>query len=56
MIVRDGKAIEPNLRRERLTLDEVLAEARLQHFPSLEEIAWAVLETDGKISFVPKTA
>jgi uncharacterized membrane protein YcaP (DUF421 family) len=56
VIVREGKPIESNLRRERLTLDEVLAEARLQQIPKLDDVAWAVLETGGKISFIPKNA
>ncbi len=54
VIVQDGKAIEKNMRRERLTLEEVLVEARSQQLSSLEEIQWAVLETSGKISVIPK--
>jgi uncharacterized membrane protein YcaP (DUF421 family) len=42
------------LRRERLTLEEVVAEARLQQIAGLDEVAWAVLETSGKISIIPK--
>jgi uncharacterized membrane protein YcaP (DUF421 family) len=52
VIVRDGKPIEANLRRERLTVEEVLAQARLQQIGSLDEVQWAVLETGGQISFV----
>src|SRR5689334_7801317 len=54
VIVRDGKPIDRNLRRERLTFDEVMVEARLQQISSVEEIAWAVLETSGRISIIPK--
>src|SRR6187200_2020993 len=54
VIVQDGKAIESNLRRERLTLAEILVEARRQQVRSLDEIEWAVLETSGKISIIPK--
>jgi uncharacterized membrane protein YcaP (DUF421 family) len=54
VIVQDGKAIEKNLKRERLTLEEVLVEARSQQIASLEQIEWAVLETSGKISVIPK--
>jgi uncharacterized membrane protein YcaP (DUF421 family) len=52
VIVRDGKTIDSNLRRERLTVEEVVAEARQQQIGSLDDVAWAVLETSGKISFV----
>jgi uncharacterized membrane protein YcaP (DUF421 family) len=44
-----------NLRRERLTTDELAAEARLQQISSLADVRWAVLETNGKISFIPRT-
>jgi uncharacterized membrane protein YcaP (DUF421 family) len=54
IIVQDGQAIEKNMKRERLTLDEVLVEARHQQLGSLDQVAWAVLETSGKITIIPK--
>lgn len=54
ILVEDGKVIDRNLRRERLTPEEVAAEARLQQISSLADVRWAVLETSGKISFIPR--
>jgi uncharacterized membrane protein YcaP (DUF421 family) len=54
VVVQDGKVIEKNMKRERITLEEVMVEARLQQVASLDQIAWAVLETSGKISVIPK--
>ena len=54
VLVEDGKVIDRNLRRERMTPEEVAAEARLQQIPSLEGVRWAVLESNGKISFIPR--
>ncbi len=54
VLVQDGKPIDRNLRRERLTLAEVSANARIQQIESLEDVKWAVLETSGQISFIPK--
>ena len=54
VIVQDGKPIERNMRRERITVEEVMVEARLQQIPSMDEIAWAVLETNGKVSVIPR--
>src|SRR5689334_5428561 len=54
VIVHDGQPIEPNLRRERLSLDEVRAQARLQQIESLDDVKLAVLETSGQISFIKK--
>ena len=54
VLVEDGKIIDRNLRRERMTPEEVAAEARLQQIPSLDGVRWAVLESNGKISFIPR--
>lgn len=54
VVVEDGRVIEKNLHRERMTVDELMAEARLQQISSLDEVQWAVLETSGNISFIKK--
>lgn len=54
ILVEDGKVIDRNLRRERLTPEELAAEARQQQIASLSDVRWAVLETSGKISFIPR--
>ncbi|MDX6690791.1 MAG: hypothetical protein QOG15_2248 [Solirubrobacteraceae bacterium] len=53
VLVQDGEVIERNLRRERITPDELMAEARLQQIASLDDVRFAVLETNGAISFIP---
>jgi uncharacterized membrane protein YcaP (DUF421 family) len=53
VLVQDGEVIERNLRRERITIEELLAEARLQQIGSLAKVRFAVLETNGAISFIP---
>ena len=55
VIVQDGSPIERNLKRERLTVEEIMVEARQQQVSSLDDIAWAVLETNGKVSIIPKS-
>jgi len=55
ILAEDGKPIEPNLRKQRITLEELLAEARMQQIASLDEVRWAVLETSGAISFIKKS-
>jgi uncharacterized membrane protein YcaP (DUF421 family) len=54
VIVQDGEVIENNLKRERLTVEEVAEEARGQQIGSLEDVQWAVFEPSGSISFIPK--
>jgi uncharacterized membrane protein YcaP (DUF421 family) len=53
VLVQDGEIIERNLRRERITVGELLAEARQQQVASVDQIRFAVLETNGRISVIP---
>jgi uncharacterized membrane protein YcaP (DUF421 family) len=52
VLVADGRVLERALRRERITVEELGAEARQQQIGSLRDVRFAVLETSGKISFV----
>jgi uncharacterized membrane protein YcaP (DUF421 family) len=54
IVVEDGKPIERNLRRNRITLEELAAAARQNAIASLDDVKWAVLETNGRISFIPR--
>jgi uncharacterized membrane protein YcaP (DUF421 family) len=54
VLVEDGRVIEGNLKRERLTVEELQEQARLSQIASLDDVKWAVLETSGQISFIPK--
>jgi uncharacterized membrane protein YcaP (DUF421 family) len=54
VLVEDGNVIERNLRRERITKEELAAAARQQQITSLDQIRWAVLETNGQITFIEK--
>jgi uncharacterized membrane protein YcaP (DUF421 family) len=54
IVVEDGTPIERNLRRNRITRDELAAAARENGIGSLGAVKWAVLETNGRISFLQK--
>ena len=55
IVLQDGKPIERNLRRNRVTVDELAAAARQQEgIGSLDQVEWAVLETSGAISFITR--
>jgi uncharacterized membrane protein YcaP (DUF421 family) len=56
VLVEDGKPIMDNLRRERISVEELAAQARLQQIASMNTVRWAILETNGDISFIPKSA
>lgn len=53
VLAYNGELIERNLRRERITAEELYIEMRQQGYERLEQVKWAILETNGKISVVP---
>jgi uncharacterized membrane protein YcaP (DUF421 family) len=55
VLLENGNPIMDNLHRERISLEEIAAQARLQQLESLQTIRWAILETSGEISFIPKS-
>jgi uncharacterized membrane protein YcaP (DUF421 family) len=55
VVVVDGRVLEKNLRRQRMTVEELGVEARLQQIGSLEEVRYAVLESNGKVSFLTRS-
>ncbi len=56
VLVENGQLIDRNMRRERLTLDDLAEKARLSEIASIADIKWAVLETNGGISFIKQPA
>ncbi len=54
ILVEDGNVVEKNLKRHRLTQEEVAAAARMENIASLSQVRWAVLETNGQVSFIKK--
>ncbi len=55
VVVQDGKPIEKNLKRERLTMDDLAEAARHEGIAKLDDVAWAVMETSGMITFIKKS-
>jgi uncharacterized membrane protein YcaP (DUF421 family) len=56
VLVQDGRPIERNMRRERITFDDLQEATREAQLMSIGDLRWAILENDGKISCIPKSA
>jgi uncharacterized membrane protein YcaP (DUF421 family) len=54
ILVEDGTLVEANLRTERMTREDVMEEARAQQIENFDEIKWAVLESNGSVSFIKR--
>ena len=54
VLVEKGKIIESGLKKCKLDVNELLAEARVEGYFDLDEIDYALMEINGAISFLPK--
>lgn len=54
VVVRNGEIVHENLHRDRLTRSEILSEMRLAGIARLSDVAWAILEPQGKMSFIKR--
>ena len=52
ILLENGRPLEKNLRRERISLGELAAQARQSDIADLGSVRYAVLETSGAISFL----
>ena len=55
MIYQNGKIYNENLRKAKMDVDEFLVECRVNGYFDLSQIESAILEPNGKISFLPVT-
>ncbi|RPJ57664.1 MAG: DUF421 domain-containing protein [Acidobacteria bacterium] len=53
LLVRDGRMLRRNMRKELVTDDELRSRLRQQGFDDVSEIKEGYMESDGEMSFVP---
>lgn len=53
-LIRDGRPLEKELERTRMSIEELIGECRAQGYGDLSEIAYAILEQDGQLSILPR--
>ena len=55
VIIRDGKIMQQNMARNRITVDELLEQLRSQGYSDMSAVKYAILETSGQVSVLPYT-
>lgn len=53
LLINKGGIIAKNLQKARITREDLLSEARVQGYFDIKEIAYAIMEDSGNISFLP---
>ncbi len=54
VMIYKGKIVEKNLKKYRYDINDLLLECRVKGYFNIEDIEYAVMETSGEISFLPK--
>lgn len=54
VLIENNKIIESGLSKTKIDVNDLLSEARVNGYFNIEEIEYAIMETNGKISFLPK--
>lgn len=55
VLVKSGKIDILELQKEKFNINDLMEELRLQGYYNLEDIEYAILETSGQLSVIPKT-
>lgn len=53
ILIDNGKIIKHNLKKARIELDDLISFARVAGYFNIRDIQFAIMETSGKISFMP---
>lgn len=55
LLIYKGKINEREMARQRFNLEDLLEELRISNYADVSQIDYAILETNGQISVIPKT-
>ncbi len=54
-LIEKGRIVESSLRKELYTLNDLLEQLRIDNFPNIADVEYAILETNGQLSVIPKS-
>ena len=55
VLISNGKIIEKKLKAQKYTMDGLLEQLRVSGYTNIADVEYAILETSGEISIIPKT-
>lgn len=55
ILIERGRIIEAELKRNRYNLNDLIEELRIKNVPNIADVEFAVLETNGQVSVLPKS-
>ena len=55
ILIENGKILEKELKKEMFTLNDLLEQLRINNTPNIADVEFAILETNGQLSIIPKS-
>lgn len=55
VIIENGKILKGEMRKSRYNLDDLMGQLREKGYPNIDDIEFAILETSGTLSVIPKS-
>lgn len=55
ILIRNGRMMEKNMKREMCTINDLLEHLRFNNIQNVSDVEYAVLETNGQLSVIPKS-
>ena len=55
ILIENGKLIRQNMKKVRMDLNELLCECRVSGYFDISQVEYAIMETNGRISILPKS-
>lgn len=55
ILVEKGRIKEEELRKEMYTINDLLEQLRIKDYPNIADVEYAILETNGQLSVIPKS-
>jgi uncharacterized membrane protein YcaP (DUF421 family) len=55
ILIEHGKILENELRKQRFNINDLLEQLRIAGYPASDDVEYAILETTGDLSIIPKS-
>ncbi len=56
ILIENGKIVERELKSLRLNINDLIEQLRIKDFPNIDDVEFAILETNGDLSVIPKAS
>jgi len=55
ILIENGKLVETELKHSIININDLLEQLRLKGYPSITDVEYAIMETNGRLSVIPKS-